>query len=80
MPGGHLEYGEEVEACALREVAEETGIKVKNVRRANSITNDIYPEGKHYITLYVLCDYEDGEPELLEPHKCERWEWFSWVQ
>lgn len=31
-PGGHLQYGETAEQTALREIAEECGIKVKNLQ------------------------------------------------
>ena len=79
FPGGHLELNEEVEDCAQRETQEETGITVKNVRRATAFTNDIHKsEGRHYITLFVISDYASGEAQVKEPEKCERWEWFSW--
>lgn len=77
-PGGHLEWGEELEVCAEREVLEETGIKIKNVRRG-PYTNDIYPDGEHhYISIFMLADYASGEVANLEPEKCEGWEWFDW--
>ncbi|MDD5639425.1 MAG: NUDIX hydrolase [Candidatus Pacebacteria bacterium] len=78
FPGGHLEFGESLEDCANREVAEETGIKIENIRKF-SYTNDFFSvENKHYITCFVIADYESGEVEILEPDKCERWGWFEW--
>ncbi|MBX0330510.1 NUDIX domain-containing protein [Oscillochloris sp. ZM17-4] len=78
LPGGHLEYGETPEGCGAREVREETGLTVVNLRRG-PYTNDIFAdEGKHYITLFVEADYAGGEPLPLEPTKCARWEWFRW--
>ena len=32
LPGGHLEMGESWEACAAREVLEETGLEVSGLR------------------------------------------------
>ena len=78
FPGGHLEYGESLAACAAREVTEETGLMVRGIRPV-TFTNDIFAaEGKHYVTLYMLADYVGGTPEVLEPHKCARWDWFRW--
>ena len=78
FPGGHLEFNEEVEDCAMREVLEEAGIKIRNIR-IGSATNDIFKEEeKHYITLFVLADYDSGEVRAMEPEKCEKWEWFGW--
>ncbi|KAK4231681.1 Nudix hydrolase 1 [Podospora fimiseda] len=79
FPGGHLEVGESWFACAERETLEETGLVVK-AERFFAATNDVFEEGKHYITLFILCKRvdESAEPEVLEPHKCESWSWKSW--
>ncbi|KTD99120.1 MULTISPECIES: NUDIX hydrolase [unclassified Pseudoalteromonas] len=74
-PGGHLEFGEAVEQCAIREVCEETGLNVSKITKLD-FTNDIFSaENKHYITLYVKAEYEGGEPTLYEPDKCIQWRW-----
>lgn len=78
LPGGHLELNEEIEDCASREVREETSIKIKNIRMG-AFTNDIFKkERKHYVTLFVIADYSSGKVKVMEPEKCERWEWFRW--
>lgn len=77
-PGGHLEFGETWQECVERETKEETGLKIKNIRFGMT-TNDIFPkEKKHYITIHMLVDYDSGEAKVMEPDKCERWEWFAW--
>jgi 8-oxo-dGTP diphosphatase len=78
LPGGHLEHGESIEACARREVLEETGLDVSDLR-LGPYTSDVFPEGKHYVTLFVVARAHDGDaPTVLEPEKCERWEWCVW--
>ncbi|MBN1645633.1 NUDIX domain-containing protein [Candidatus Woesearchaeota archaeon] len=80
FPGGHLEFGEEVEECARRETMEETGVTIRNIRHA-PWTNDIYEgidKGRHYVTLFVLCDWDSGEPRVMEPDRFEKWEWLEW--
>ena len=41
FPGGHLEFNESLEDCARREVLEETGISIKNIKK---FTLTIYSE------------------------------------
>ena len=78
FPGGHLEFGETIQECARREVLEETGLVVSNLR-LTTYTNDMFvTEHKHYVTLFVVADCPSGEPRRLEPTKCAGWEWFSW--
>jgi len=78
FPGGHLEYGETIQDCAIREVREETGMVVWSPR-LGPYTNDVFEqEDKHYVTLYVICRHNSGKPAVKEPEKCDRWDWFDW--
>ena len=80
FPGGHLELWESVEGCALRELKEEAGdeLIVKDIKTLH-FTNDMFKEDrKHFITLFLVCDYVSGNPKIAEPEKCEGWEWHSW--
>mmetsp|Transcript_10148 Transcript_10148/g.20781 ORF Transcript_10148/g.20781 Transcript_10148/m.20781 type:complete len:197 (-) Transcript_10148:58-648(-) len=80
LPGGHLEFGESWETCAIREVDEECGIDISGFPlRLVHVTNDpMLSENKHYITLFMGCVVEDDvEFVNAEPHKCEGWEEYS---
>lgn len=80
FPGGHLEHGETFEDCALRELAEETGIELGSRPRHVATTNDVMmTEKKHYVTIFMLGEVSDEvEPQNLEPHKCKGWSWVTW--
>jgi len=78
FPGGHLTFGESIDACARREVMEETGLSIRDLK-LGPYTNDIFSEErKHYITLYVVANYANGQLTNQEPDKCDGWEWFDW--
>ena len=54
LPGGHLEHGESFEQCAMREVEEETGIRLEQPRFLTA-TNTVFAEsGKHYVTIFMI--------------------------
>ncbi|KAK0260801.1 hypothetical protein LTR91_012932 [Friedmanniomyces endolithicus] len=53
LPGGHLAFGESFEQCAAREVKEETGLGVHDVRFLTA-TNTVFGNaGKHYVTIFM---------------------------
>ena len=77
FPGGKLEYRESIRDCVMREVFEETSLKVKNIK-FGALTNDIFESGKHFITIFMICDWKNGEPRIMESKKMGKWEWFDW--
>ncbi len=75
-PGGHLEFGESPAACAIREVEEETGVVIGNVRFIG-ITNDIFAEAtRHYVTLWMRGEYRSGTPSIRAPYEMSAVDWF----
>jgi 8-oxo-dGTP diphosphatase len=77
FPGGHVDDGESAEDCALRELEEETGLRAVNPRRIGE-SEDIFPEGSRYRTIFVRVDWAGGEPAVREPDACAQWSWFRW--
>lgn len=82
-PGGHLEYGESFESCAAREVMEETGLIIKDVRFLTATTSILADCNKQYVTIWMtgvnapesLGSYHTPEPKvrrcmLLVEAKC----------
>lgn len=76
FPGGHLEYMESFTGCAKREVAEECGIEIKNIR-FQFLSNLVKYAPKHYAHIGLVADWQSGEPKVLEPEKSESWDWYE---
>ena len=77
-PGGHLEYGESPEECAIRETREETGVIIADVT-FRAITNDLFEaEEKHYVTIWMEGRYVSGEPRINSQREMSEVGWFSW--
>jgi 8-oxo-dGTP diphosphatase len=54
LPGGGLDYGESIEACARREVAEETGLEIE-VKKFLYMSETIAPDAsRHIVNVFVL--------------------------
>ncbi len=79
IPGGKLDIGETFESAAIREVQEETGLVIQSPK-VHCVTNNMqtYEEsGEHYVSVNLFCDTFTGSPRLMEPDKCEGWEWVN---
>jgi 8-oxo-dGTP diphosphatase len=77
-PGGHLEYGESPEECAIREVKEETGVNIGDVE-FRAFTNDLFEASeKHYITIWMEGRLLSGEPIVNASYEASDVGWFAW--
>lgn len=77
-PGGHLDFGETLEQCAIREVFEETGILANRADFAGYTEDFFEKENKHYVTfMFQIALFDDVVPEIREPHKCLEWKFFN---
>ena len=54
---------------------EEIGLNALSLRLGPWVNDFI--EDKHCITLFVFVDSFEGELQLMEPKKCEGWQWFE---
>lgn len=67
LPGGGMEAGESVEECCIREVFEETGLRVKVKRLIGIYSNPdqlvIYPDGNqaHFVAMNFEAEIVGGE-------------------
>jgi 8-oxo-dGTP diphosphatase len=75
IPGGHFEFGETFEQCAIREVLEETGLKIDDLSLV-SVSNDIAYE-KHYVSLGMHAMWKEGEPTAMEIDAASEWNWID---
>ena len=61
LPGGFVETGESLEAAAIREGGEETGLTISLVRQFHSYSDPARDQRRHTITTVFLAE---GEGEL----------------
>lgn len=64
IPGGKIEEGELPEQTAIREIQEETGIIVKNLKNKGNLTIE-YPDRKFEFVVFLADDYQ-GKPLQFE--------------
>lgn len=75
MPGGSIEFGEDIKEAAIREAYEEAGIIIKNpdIICVQNDKNDY----AHYISIGLLATSYEGEITVKEPLEITSWQWFS---
>jgi NAD+ diphosphatase len=72
LVAGFLDFGESLEECAIREVREETGIEIRNVRYVGS-QNWPFPA---QLMAGFVAEYAGGEIQV-DRHELEDARWFS---
>jgi mutator protein MutT len=79
IPGGNIDPGEKIKDSAVREVFEETGLRLHHVTFIG-VTNNVMTfkkEGLHTVSLIYFCDNFSGQPIVKEPQKHEYWQWYD---
>ena len=61
LPGGKLEWGERLEAGALRELAEETGVQA-NLLGLVDVVDGLFDADTHYVLIDYAARWRSGEP------------------
>lgn len=79
LPGGKLDFAEDLKECAKRELKEETNldIEISDLSLAG-VTNAIFDIETHYITVIYETKVYSNTLSVVEPDKCEKWEWFTY--
>lgn len=81
LPKGKIDKGEKEEACALREVTEETGVKGLQLKKKVGETYHVYDEfGKHFLKhthwYHMICSSKQELVPQTEEHITE----LKWVK
>lgn len=82
LPGGHIEFGEEIARAACREVKEETDLEIVEGSFGISVvglSEATFPEEqKHYITVVcAACAVVAEEARIVELNKCDEIRWVT---
>ncbi len=78
IPGGHIEAGEAIFDAAVREIREEIGIELEDLKFVG-VTFDHFPKsGKSYFDYHLTARIKSGTPKIMEPDKVDSdWTWFD---
>ena len=78
LPGGKLDFGEDLKLCAIRELKEETNLEtIPENLKLIGVSNAIFNNEMHYITVIYEVDIYVGKLTIVEPDKCNEWKFFD---
>ena len=76
VPGGHVELGETLEAALRREVAEETGLSIRDIRfvcTQEFIYDPAFWQPRHFIFFDYACRADRTEVQLNDEAEAYVW-------
>ncbi len=73
IPGGRINFGEEPKEGLKREIKEETGLKLKEIKKILDASTVFKNEEKHIVRITYLCTVEEGNPILSNEHTHIEW-------
>ena len=73
LPGGELDYGEDAVAGIVREIKEETGLEVKDVRPFDVETHLLPEDGAYWFTIAYRCKALSDNVILSWEHNDYKW-------
>lgn len=74
LPGREIEFGDDFEKTAEKNLKEELGMKLKSFEVIS--VNNNFGFGNHYIAIGILVEAE-GEPKITKPGDWKEWKWFD---
>jgi 8-oxo-dGTP diphosphatase len=72
LPGGFIDYGESAEAAAVRELAEETGLKAQQLEMLG-VYSDPLRDPRHHTLSVVYMGMAEGEPVAGDDAAATKW-------
>ena len=76
IPGGHIELGERIEDACRREVKEETGLDVYDLKLLGiqeCVYDKSFHEKKHFIFIDFVCKTDSTNVVINEEHQDFKW-------
>ena len=77
LPGGHLQRGEGIVECAIRELHEESGIRIESAQLQPVAALPYRSDDQQGIDFIMKCTAFDGEPHLAEPDRFDDIGWWD---
>lgn len=78
IPGGHIELGEKMEEALKREILEETGLNIYDIKLISlkeSIYSNTFQEKKHFIFIDYICKTTSSNVSLND--EAEEYQWVN---
>src|SRR3989338_688134 len=73
IPGGRINFGEEPEEGLRREIKEETGLELKEIKKIIDAATVFKNEERHIVRITYLCTVEEGKEGLSNEHTHIEW-------